>query len=585
MSKYFTITILAILFLLPQAVDAAGLVPCGGPPPEEPCNICHIFQLLQTIIQGAMIAILAWAGMFILIGGIIILASAGSAEQASKGKKTITYAIIGIIVAFGSWMIINMIMNALVNPDVMPWKFWNKIECEPTEPLFTHKECIEGVCKEVEGAGTDQCITIGAVCGEVAEGKICRCEWSDDTVKTNEYSSPEECKAQCKTYCGDVTFLDRYCCVENASDECEGSIIGSEKKHCIGEIPVYTIDPHNYSDKTQVIGREFKGTELASEEECTQKCAFPGGYIYLPQRNLTDASEGNLYCASQNELEKKAAHCIELRTKTDYLRDFSAEQACIDSVLPEKSGFDKECARMCWVDGNLYCDCQKRDPVYQLRRIKKEEGVGMQNTTWACVRNCGITSGENCRLGSYQEPSGCEAEEDLCVTMNPPLGQKASCLGGNFTCQQGVIDQYSDACSELKQFLTCMAGKNLSAAAKEISSISDNSPNPLGGALPGCFSEWKATCSSGTDSCAGTCCGHGEDSLHYGGKFSKKDVIGCRDCSWAVDFANENSKDELEKAAKECADTLEYGKVDVVPEGNHIHIELDNVARNWYRCM
>ena len=75
-----------------------------------------------------MKTVLILAPLFIAFGGILILTAGGSPEQVNKGKKAIYHAIIGIVVAFGAWAIINTIMVLLADPGTFPWP-WNEIKC------------------------------------------------------------------------------------------------------------------------------------------------------------------------------------------------------------------------------------------------------------------------------------------------------------------------------------------------------------------------------------------------------------------------------------------------------------------------
>lgn len=152
--------------------------------------------------------------------------------------------------------------------------------------------------------------------------------------------------------------------------------------------------------------------------------------------------------------------------------------------------------------------------------------------------------------------------EDRCNEMS----YAGICLGSAYHCQRGIKDQISDASTELRSLLDCMKDRLPSSEAREISSISDNS----GGR---CFNNWNSQCSGSVDSCTGTCCGHSQNSFHYGGR-------NCRGTSYAVDFAKESFFSYIHNAAKTCATDLALGKIDVVHEGNHVHIELEGVAKN-----
>ena len=66
-----------------------------------------IFNFAITMIVAPL------ATLMLIIGGVLILISAGNPNLAGLGKKTLYAAIIGIALAFGSWVIINFILGAL----------------------------------------------------------------------------------------------------------------------------------------------------------------------------------------------------------------------------------------------------------------------------------------------------------------------------------------------------------------------------------------------------------------------------------------------------------------------------------------
>ncbi len=46
-----------------------------------------------------------------------------SVERVSQGRKIIQAAIIGVLIALGAWMIINMILSAIGGRSFEPWKW------------------------------------------------------------------------------------------------------------------------------------------------------------------------------------------------------------------------------------------------------------------------------------------------------------------------------------------------------------------------------------------------------------------------------------------------------------------------------
>ena len=548
MSKFLKIAFFASLLamiLLPQVVFAVdcskGMVPCGIDcnnngkiDVEERCTICHFFKVLQSLVTGCSVAIFTWAFIYVIIGGIMILTSGGSPERVTQGKRTITYAAIGILVALGAWVIINTFMNALVGNQQqaveegrIPWP-WNKIECAPSQ-----------------GGGDD----------------------GDDTTKG---------------------------------------------EYCVCEIPRYSIKP-------DILGKDIRVTKLSDVNACKQACVLGNMENYCPNSSLAtlSGSDYNIYCAEQASVNSKQVCRLKLG-------DASSGQGCrLGTICYDSANACSDAAATtyeskCYLDSQAICDagykgfsafcptgaqktlCGSSSSKYVLYKWREEKlnpppGVSTGNyNAFQCSNDAYGNTGFYCRLDCKYEK--CETSiTNTCNQLNPPSGQKASCFGGNFVCQQGVADQLDDACDELKDLLTCMAGKNMPAAAKEISSISDNSP-PIAGSLPGCFRNWTSQCSGTNDSCSGTCCGHSKCSLHYGGKApvsneGPTDCPGqgsadCRDCSWAVDFANESYYQGIKNTAETCAKELwdgDFEKVDVVLEENHVHVELDGIAA-YHRC-
>ena len=91
--------------------QATGLVPCGI---TCTCTIENFFLMLVRIFNFAIKFIVTpLAVLMLTIGGILILISAGNQGLFTLGKNTLYAAIIGLVLAFGSWLIIGFILNAI----------------------------------------------------------------------------------------------------------------------------------------------------------------------------------------------------------------------------------------------------------------------------------------------------------------------------------------------------------------------------------------------------------------------------------------------------------------------------------------
>lgn len=87
------------------------LVPCGPGTAISSCRFCDLFTLGQNLISfGITLVIVILAPIAIAIGGFLVITAGSSPDRLQKGKQTITFAIIGIVVALASFVIINTFM-------------------------------------------------------------------------------------------------------------------------------------------------------------------------------------------------------------------------------------------------------------------------------------------------------------------------------------------------------------------------------------------------------------------------------------------------------------------------------------------
>ena len=146
MKKIFLITFL-FFSLAPNLVGARGLVPCGGcavdyaadgscPTPEPSCQLCHLFTLLDNIVDFVLFRIiLPLATLLLVFGGILFIFSAENPENVKKGRAILTSVVIGLIIIFAAWLIINAFFTLM---GVAEWtglrEGWFRIPCPIEAP-------------------------------------------------------------------------------------------------------------------------------------------------------------------------------------------------------------------------------------------------------------------------------------------------------------------------------------------------------------------------------------------------------------------------------------------------------------------
>ena len=80
---------------------------------SDPCGANDINSIIQTIINTIIFVIGIVAVVMIIIGGINYATSQGDPSKVKKGKDTILYGIIGLVVALLAYAIVNFVLGAL----------------------------------------------------------------------------------------------------------------------------------------------------------------------------------------------------------------------------------------------------------------------------------------------------------------------------------------------------------------------------------------------------------------------------------------------------------------------------------------
>jgi hypothetical protein len=140
MQKVILIIFLGIIlmgFLSPVFANAEewkGLVRCGGEG-EDPCTLCDFFLMLDRAIDfliappGGIVFIVA--ALILVIGGVMFVVSTGEPEKIATAKKTMTNAVLGLIIIFAAWLFINLFYTVIGYKT--EWGPWNEIKCSVIE--------------------------------------------------------------------------------------------------------------------------------------------------------------------------------------------------------------------------------------------------------------------------------------------------------------------------------------------------------------------------------------------------------------------------------------------------------------------
>jgi len=130
MKKLFLITFLFLfLFLVFGQVQAAGLVPCGGLG-EEACQFCHFFVMFNNVVRFVMFTLVpVVAVLMLVIGGIMFFFAGAKPSILIRARGIITSVVIGLVIIFSAWVIVNTILvqsGIVDSPSLLQW--W-QIDC------------------------------------------------------------------------------------------------------------------------------------------------------------------------------------------------------------------------------------------------------------------------------------------------------------------------------------------------------------------------------------------------------------------------------------------------------------------------
>lgn len=158
-----------------------------------PGNQCSLNTFLKVGINLANI-ILGLVGALALLmfvyGGVVWLLSGGSSEQVTKGKEIILGSVVGILIVFGSYTIIQFVINNVLVAQP-------GYEFTGTAPEDTKTEIkIGDKCKAAGGTCTSTCSGSGVgYANDCATGQFCCIKTGCEAKITN--GKPNQCKMTC----------------------------------------------------------------------------------------------------------------------------------------------------------------------------------------------------------------------------------------------------------------------------------------------------------------------------------------------------------------------------------------------------
>lgn len=102
---------------------------CNVSEAKRPCDLCDAsivgINIVNTLLK---IAIPIAVGM-IVAGAIVLMVSAGNESKVETGRSMITNAVIGLIIAMCTWVIVNTVIHVLADEGQFNIKIWDRPTC------------------------------------------------------------------------------------------------------------------------------------------------------------------------------------------------------------------------------------------------------------------------------------------------------------------------------------------------------------------------------------------------------------------------------------------------------------------------
>lgn len=109
MKKVSLIILTSVLIAMPNFVRAVELV---NPLGDEARDVRVLFG---RVISAALSIVGSLALLMFVYGGVLWMTSRGDTKQVTKGKDTITWAVLGLVIIFASYTLVNALISGITS--------------------------------------------------------------------------------------------------------------------------------------------------------------------------------------------------------------------------------------------------------------------------------------------------------------------------------------------------------------------------------------------------------------------------------------------------------------------------------------
>jgi hypothetical protein len=108
-----------------ESVLKGGPIVCCGNPGFCKCTFDDFFDLINRLIDFILFQFVPpLAILWFVFGGVTMMTASGDPSKIEKGKKMITYGVIGVLLVYSAWLLVYEFVNYMTGGDPWPLKFF-----------------------------------------------------------------------------------------------------------------------------------------------------------------------------------------------------------------------------------------------------------------------------------------------------------------------------------------------------------------------------------------------------------------------------------------------------------------------------
>ncbi len=118
-------------FIAPETAAAQGVIgiPCEG----AECNFCDFVTLANSVISWLIGVLAVIFGAMVFAAGFGLVTSGGNTSKLEEAKKSLTNALIGLIIVLASWLIVDTLLKATLPNGSTQIGPWNQVQCSDSQ--------------------------------------------------------------------------------------------------------------------------------------------------------------------------------------------------------------------------------------------------------------------------------------------------------------------------------------------------------------------------------------------------------------------------------------------------------------------